>query len=516
MTATTKNLTREDEMTRGRIVADADFVVGDIDRRIFGSFVEHIGRCVYGGIYEPGHPTADRNGFRTDVIELTKELGVTIVRYPGGNFLSGYNWEDGVGPKEARPRRLDLAWFVTETNEFGTNEFMDWCKAAAVEPMFCVNLGSRGADDARRLVEYTNHPGGTQLSDLRRAHGYPDPHAIQFWNLGNEMDGNWQIGHKTAEEYGRAALETAKVMRWVDPNLQLSACGSSYRHMASFGQWEYDVLDICYDAVEYLSLHMYFNNPHDSFASFSSDIDIMDKFIKEVVAICDAVGAKRRSDKRIMLCFDEYNVWYKVQQQDGLKPIPGWPVAPTYNEETYDFQDALVLGGSILTLLNNCDRVKAACLAQLVNVIAPIMTETGGPAWRQTIFYPFADASRLGHGRVLRTVSTSDAFVGKENIQAPYLISSTIYDPETGRLTILALNRHEYEAMDLDVDVRGFAGNMTLAEATELHHEDLKATNTASAPEVVARAPLVGVGIDGSRVTAKLKPTSWNVISLRV
>ena len=203
-------------MTVGRVTVDTSFTVGEIDRRLFGTFVEHIGRCVYGGIFEPGHPDADERGFRRDVLALTRELGVTLVRYPGGNFLSGYNWEDGVGTVERRPRRLDLAWFVTEPNNFGTNEFVDWCRAADVEPLLCVNLGTRGPDDARRLVEYCTHPGGTELAELRRRHGYAEPHGIKLWGLGNEQDGPWQIGEKTAYEYGRIAKETAKLMRWVD------------------------------------------------------------------------------------------------------------------------------------------------------------------------------------------------------------------------------------------------------------------------------------------------------------
>ena len=225
-------------MISTHLIADRDFVLSDLDRRIFGTFVEHMGRCVYTGIFEPGHKTADARGFRQDVLELVRELGPTLVRYPGGNFLSGYHWEDGVGPVAERPTRLDLAWFSTETNRFGTNEFIEWARAAGVEPMLGVNLGTRGPDAARRFVEYCNHPGGSSLSDLRRTHGHAQPHGVKLWCLGNEMDGPWQICRKTAEEYGRAALETAKVMRMVDPTIQLTACGSlqpRHVHLRSLG-----------------------------------------------------------------------------------------------------------------------------------------------------------------------------------------------------------------------------------------------------------------------------------------
>jgi len=350
-------------MTVARVVVDTSFTVGEIDPRLFGSFVEHMGRCVYTGIFEPGHPDADERGFRKDVLALTRELGVTLVRYPGGNFLSGYNWEDGVGPVEKRPRRLELAWLATEPNTFGTNEFMEWCRAADVEPLFCVNLGTRGPDEARRLLEYCNHPAGTELSDLRHRHGYPQPHGIKLWGLGNEQDGPWQIGEKTAYEYGRIAKETAKLMRWVDPAIQLSACGSSGREMSTFAKWEYEVLDQCYEQVDFLSLHQYFTNYDNDTAEFLGAADLMDRYIREIVAVCDAVGAKHRSSKKIMLSFDEYNVWWKARPNGKLKKPDGWPVAPALNEEIYNFEDALVLGGAMIALLNNADRVKIACLS---------------------------------------------------------------------------------------------------------------------------------------------------------
>ena len=380
-----------------------DFAIGTTNPRLFGSFIEHLGRCLYGGIFEPGHPAADARGFRQDVLALIRELAPTVIRYPGGNFVSGYNWEDGVGPIEQRPRRLDLAWMSTETNRFGTNEFIDWCRAAGCEPMLAVNLGTRGADAARRLVEYCNHPSGTALSDLRRSHGWDAPHGVKFWCLGNELDGHWQIAAKTAEEYGRLAVETAKVMKWVDRSLELAVCGSSGRYMPSFGRWEETVLEHTFDHVEYISLHTYLNNYNGDTAAFLASSDLMDSFIEEVVAIADSVAARRRSQKRIMLSFDEWNVWYRTRRNRAARVLPGWPEAPPILEEIYNVEDALAFGGMCISLLNHADRVTAACLAQLVNAIAPIMTETGGPAWRQTIFWPFRHFSRLGRGRVLRT-----------------------------------------------------------------------------------------------------------------
>ncbi|MFD0465889.1 alpha-N-arabinofuranosidase [Microvirga aerilata] len=390
-------------MKEAKVTIDRDFSIAETDPRLFGAFVEHLGRCVYGGIYEPGHPTADERGFRRDVLDLVRELAPTVIRYPGGNFVSGYNWEDGVGPVENRPRRLDLAWMSTEPNTFGTNEFMDWCQAADVEPMMAVNLGTRGPDDARRLLEYCNFPGGTELSDLRRAHGWEKPHNVRFWCLGNEMDGPWQMETKTAWEYGRIAAEAAKLMKWIDPTIELAACGSSSRNMPTFGSWEDTVLEHSFDHVEYISLHTYLNNYADDTPAFLASPDLMDSFIEEVVAIADAVAARRRSPKRIMLSFDEWNVWYRTRRKNEGRVKLGWPVAPPILEEIYNMQDALAFGGACISLLNHADRIKSACLAQLVNAIAPIMTETGGPAWRQSIFYPFKDMSNLGRGTVLQT-----------------------------------------------------------------------------------------------------------------
>lgn len=501
-------------MPSAQVIVDRDFVLSELDRRVFGAFVEHMGRCVYTGIFEPGHPTADQQGFRGDVLELTKELGPTIIRYPGGNFLSGYNWEDGVGPREGRPRRRDLAWFSTETNQFGTNEFVDWCRKAGVEPMLGVNLGTRGPEEARRFLEYCNHAGGSELSELRRAHGYADPHNVKFWCIGNEMDGPWQICHKTAQEYGRAAQEAAKVMRWVDPTVQLAACGSSHRNMKTYGAWEYEVLDHCFDEVDFVSLHTYFRNDDDDLPEYFGVIELMDAFIREVVAICDAVAAKRRSQKRIMLSFDEWNVWYRTHQIEHMRR-PGWPEAPRLIEEVYNAEDALIVGGALIALMNNADRVKCACLAQLANVIGPIMTEPGGAAWRQTIFHPFALAARYGHGRVMQARVNAPAYAARSFPEIPYLYATVVDDPATGNTTIFALNRHLTEPLELEAELRGLGADRQVVEALQVHSPNLKAANTHAAPSTVSPARLGAVTVDGERVRARLEPASWNVIVTR-
>lgn len=501
-------------MLTASIVADTHFTIAAVDRRLFGTFVEHLGRCVYGGIYEPGHPTADTNGFRGDVLELTRELGPTIVRYPGGNFLSGYNWEDGVGPREQRPTKLDLAWASTETNEFGTNEFITWCRTAEIEPMFAVNLGTRGPDEARAFLEYCNHPGGSHYSDLRRAHGYEQPHDIRFWCLGNEMDGPWQICQKTSTEYGRIAQETAKAMRMLDGELVLAACGSSQRAMPTYAAWEHEVLSQCFNQVDFISLHAYFRNDADDIETYFTSLEDLNFFIKEVVAIADTVATQKRSTKKIMLSLDEWNVWYKAHTPSDLKR-PGWPKAPPLLEEIYNFEDALIVGGALIVMLNNADRVKTACLAQLVNVIGAIFTETGGPAWRQTIFHPFAQASRHGHGEVLQLRVQCEGYATTDHPFVPYLMASAVHDRDSGEAVLFLLNRSTDQEMDLQVDLRGLGAALELVSASQLHHPDRKAINSKEAPDEVAPVENPQVSVEGTRLTARLLPLSWNVIRLR-
>jgi len=509
-------------MRQANVLLDGDFAIGDTDPRLFGAFVEHLGRCVYGGIYEPGHATADEKGFRRDVLALVKELGPTIMRYPGGNFVSGYNWEDGVGPVNKRPTKLDLAWFSTEPNTFGTNEFMDWCRVADLEPMLAVNLGTRDGDAARNLVEYCNHPAGSYYADLRRSHGYKEPHQVKFWCLGNEMDGPWQMEHKTATEYGRVAAEAAKMMRWVDASLVLAACGSTARNMPTFGRWDDEVIEHTFELIDFISLHTYLNNYKGDTPAFLASSDVMDFFIEEVVAIADAVAARRRSTKRLMLSFDEWNVWYRTRRTRSDRVKEGWPVAPPILEEVYTMEDALAFGGACISLLNHADRVKCACLAQLVNVIAPIMTETGGPAWRQTIFYPFAQMSKFGRGRVLRTRVECETYAASYYDPrgvidqsfpipaAPYLKLAAVAAND-GSLNLFALNRDLRQPMTVTVDARGF-GNLLVAQALELRDDDLKAVNSKSAPERIKPAPLKGVDSDKGKLRVRLAPASWNLI----
>lgn len=498
-------------MPSARIVIDADYRVGNVDRRLFGSFVEHMGRCVYSGIYEPGHPSADQHGLRSDVVKLVRELGVTTVRYPGGNVVSGYRWEDGVGPRERRPVRLDLAWRSTETNEFGLAEFMEWARAVDVEPMLAINLGTRGVQEALDLLEYCNHPGGTELSDRRVRHGAPEPYAVRMWCLGNEMDGPWQIGHKTAKEYGRLAGESARAMRRLDPTLELVACGSSHGHMPTFGDWEATVLEHCYDDIDYISLHAYYGlhddrTQHDLATFLASGVD-MDAFIDGVVATADHVRAKRHASRPMMLSFDEWNV--------SLPPTPDhepWERAPRIAEGDYTAADAVAVGGLLISLLKHADRVRAASQAQLVNLLGMIRTEPGGPAWRQTIFHPFALAARHARGTVLRLAVSSPEHSTAGYGDVPSVDAVATLDEPTGDIALLAINRHPSSAVDLTIELRGVSDGRP-TEHIVLEAADPGAANTLQDPaRVQPRATALAPDPDVLEIT--LPAASWNVLRM--
>ena len=494
---------------KAKITLAGEFKIGEIDRRMFGSFIEHLGRAVYGGIYEPGHPLADEEGFRKDVIEMINELDVPVVRYPGGNFVSGYNWEDGVGPVDKRTPRLELAWGVTEPNKFGTNEFMSWCKKAKTSAMMAVNLGTRGAEDAKNLVEYCNHKSFSKYSDMRIAHGYKDPWNVKLWCLGNEMDGPWQMCAQPADSYGRKANEAAKLMKWVDPSIETVLCGSSSRGMNTFGDWEATALDIAYDNVDYISLHQYYGNHSKDTASFLAKSLELEDFIYSVICICDFVKAKKRTKKKINLSFDEWNVWY---HSNGA-PFDRWSIAPNQLEDIYNFEDALVVACMLITLLRHADRVKVACLAQLVNVIAPIFTKTGGDAFRQTIFYPFREMSKWARGNAIRPIVECDKYDCKEFTDVPYLETIASYDEENEEIAVFAVNRSMDEKMQLDISLLGFEGYKTVAFES-MDGYGVYEENTFGSEKVNMHANALPEENDKG-VTAELMPLSFNVIRFK-
>ncbi|MWB99849.1 alpha-N-arabinofuranosidase [Agromyces seonyuensis] len=502
-------------MTDARLTVDPHFAIGPINRRLFGSFVEHLGRCVYDGIYEPGHPSADAEGFRQDVIDLVKELGVSAIRYPGGNFVSGFRWEDSVGPKDERPRRLDLAWHSTETNEVGLHEFSSWLEKVDSELMLAVNLGTRGVLEALDLLEYANLPGGTTLSQRRIDNGRTDAFGVKMWCLGNEMDGPWQLGHRSAEDYGKIASQTAKAMRQLDPDVELVVCGSSSAQMPTFGEWERVVLTQTYDDVDYISCHAYYEEKDGDLDSFLASAVNMDRFIESVVATADHVKAVNGSSKTIDISFDEWNVWYldRYHAVDKVEGIDNWPIAPRILEDVYSVADAVVFGNLMISLLKHADRVTSASLAQLVNVIAPIMTEPGGPAWKQTTYFPFAITSRLARGRALELKLDAPTYGTKIYGEVPLVDAVATHDPETGEAAVFLVNRSQTEAVTVSVELVGLEA-VSVRETHLLADDDVYAKNTLAEPERVSTRPNEQVSLEGGLLTVTLPPVSWSAIGL--
>jgi alpha-N-arabinofuranosidase len=500
-------------MLSASVTIDPAFVVGPVRPRTFGSFVEHLGRSVYTGLHDPGHPTADADGFRGDVVELTRELGVSTVRYPGGNFVSGYRWEDGIGPVGQRPRRLDLAWHSTDPNLVGVDEFVRWCARAGVEPMMAVNLGTRGVQEALDLLEYCNVPSGTEWSDRRRANGAEEPYRIKMWCLGNEMDGPWQIGHKTAHEYGRLAAETARAMRMIDPDIELVACGSSGSQMPTFGEWEHTVLTEAYEHVDHISAHAYYWEEDGDLASFLASAVNMDHFVDSVSATADAVRAAGKHTKRIHVSFDEWNVWYQKRAESRPPSGDDWPVAPVLLEDRYNVADAVVVGNLLISLLRHTDRVHAASLAQLVNVIAPIMTEPGGRSWRQTTFHPFALTARHAAGEVLRLAVDAPVQETAKFGPVPVIDAVATHDPETGGVVILAVNRSLTHDVALGVDLRGFPG-LRVTEALTLSNPDHTWSATADDATSVLPRTNTTAKVADDHAHVELPPVSWSILRL--
>jgi alpha-L-arabinofuranosidase len=501
-------------MIRGsaaQIYVDPKRTIAPLDRNLFGSFLEQLGRAIYEGIYDPASKLSDGNGFRRDVMDQIRGLGVPIVRYPGGNFVSGYNWLDGVGPKQDRPQVLDKAWNTVNSNQFGTNEFMTWCKAVGTLPLMGLNLGTGTPEQAAALVEYCNLDKGTEWSELRRKHGYPEPYNVKHWCLGNEMDGPWQIGHMPAMEYGLKAQDAARQMRAVDPTLQLVACGSSGPNMPTYLEWDREVLEQCYDHVDGLSLHRYLGNaPEDTAGDSSKYLALnltMDRQIEETLAVCDMVRGIRRSAKQLWLSFDEWNVWYRTGTGD---PSNGHlPQSPHLLEEVYNLEDALLVGGIVNSLLRHADRVKIACLAQLVNVIAPIMTRQDG-LYLQTIYYPYSWGLAYAHGSVLNVLTESPTYQVTGMGQVPYLdvVGTKAKD---GKVSLFVLNRDLAKAHSVEVNWQGEGPGKVLVSLM-LTGNDLKAVNSFESPRKVVPQELQKPLTVSGRTKFEVPAHSYSVV----
>jgi alpha-L-arabinofuranosidase len=495
-----------DRSLTARVTLDNERTIGAISPLLFGGFAEHMGRCVYQGMYDPGSPQADERGFRRDVQAALREMRISVLRYPGGNMLSGYDWRDGVGPKEQRPRRRELAWQSIETNQFGTNEFIDYCRATDIQPMLGVNLGTGTIADAAALVEYCNAPAGTFYADMRVKHGYAEPHAVQYWCVGNEMDGPWQIGHLEADEYARKAREAAKMMHWQDASLKLVACGSSNTVLPTYPEWDRVVLETCWEHVDYLALHYYAQNYENDTASYLAMSAQFESHLDTLAGLLRYVKSKRRSKHDVFLSWDEWNVWYKDTSGKG-----GWKEAPPLSEEVYNLEDALVVAQWMNVFLRRCDVLKIACLAQIVNTISPLTTTPEG-LLRQTTFYPFVMVSNHAAGQALEPLTIAPQYDTKRYGPMPLLDVSASYDQANDRGAVFIVNRSQHEAVTTDIGWQGAAPRQ-VAAAYQLSGSDPKAVNTFEQPNLIASKQLDGLRVEDRRITLRLPPLSFTVVT---
>lgn len=503
-------------MIKAKMTIDKAFKISKVNEHIYDAFVEHLGRDVYGGVYDPESPVADDMGFRKDLIDVVQSLKIPQVRYPGGNFCSGYQWKDGIGPVENRPKRLDLAFQSMETNRIGINEFQEWAKRARTETMMTVNMGTGSIQEARDLFEYCNFKGGSYWSDLRKAHGHSDPYHIKTWCLGNEMDGEWQVGHFSADLYGQKATETAKLFKWMDPEAEIIMCGTSSPLQPTLGTWDAGVLEHAYEHVDLMDMHIYFKNDMNDTQSYLGSALVFDDYIRSGIAALDYMKVVKKSKKTVNLAFNEWNVWFILEDTDKRSKEELWGPAPSLLEDYFTFEDALVVGDMLISMLKRADRVKTACISQLVNVNAPFMTEVGGSgSFKQTIYYPYMDACLYGRGVALTTPVEVDCYDSRDFGDVPYLSAVSVYDEENERVTLFAINRSVGEEMELKCDMRAFEG-YELEEHIILHDEDPKAHNSLKDPEHVA--PFRGQNtarIEDGRLSALLSAMSWNVIRMK-
>lgn len=490
---------------KAQIYIDTNRVVSSISPLLFSGFVEHMGRAVYEGIYDPASPHADKQGFRKDVLAALRELNYRAMRYPGGNFLSGYRWEDGVGPRDQRPRRRDLAWKSIETNQFGTNEFMEFCKKVNTEPMMAVNMGTGTIQDAANLVEYCNAPLGTKYADLRASHGYREPHAVKYWCVGNEMDGPWQIGHLEADEYGKKAREAAKMMRWHDPSIKLVLCGSSNSAMPTYPEWDRVALEYCWEQVDYHSMHYYALNDDDDTSSYLALAAEFESFVDTLTGVLRYVKAKQRSKHEVYLSWDEWNVWYKDRSGNG-----NWTEAPHLSEEVYNLEDALVVAQWLNVFLRKSDVLKIACLAQIVNVISPITTTREGLLKHPT-YYPIMLFSQLASGAALDVAVKAPCYATAKFGDMPLLDVSASYDEANKTQAVFIVNRSQTDSLTVDLHWQDRAPQ-SINAVHQVAGNDPKEANSFKKPNAITSVSIKAPALNGKGATLVVPPLSFTAI----
>jgi alpha-N-arabinofuranosidase len=461
---------------------DLDRTLGTVDRRIFGGFVEHLGRCVYGGVFEEGSPLSDANGFRRDVLEAAKGLRMPLLRWPGGNFVSGYHWTDGIGPRGARPRRPDLAWNTVEPNHFGTDEFMTYCRELGTDPYLCLNMGTGTLDEALAWVEYCNGTGDTYWADRRRQNGHEEPYAVRYWGLGNEMWGDWQIGSLSAEEYVAKAVRWAKALRRLDPDIVLVSCGQD-----GWSEWDRIVIDGLVKHVDFHSIHIYTGS--DDYWTNVLEPHQVERALQTCQTMIDRARYLQKVDRPVHVAYDEWNVWFAGRAN---------------RDEHYSLADALAVATYLNAFVRQCRSVRIANLAQLVNVIAPIFTDKDG-LFLQTIHHPLRLAAEHTQDVALDvrvdcdTVEYSDAPDAAHRVADlgpfPVLDVSATRDHDRSRVVVSVVNRSLDEPVKATLDI-GDAGPTSRVVARTVTADDVDLRNSFDRPDAVTVIEHIGTATD--------------------
>jgi len=482
-----------------KILVDIRRQIDTIDRNIYGGFLEHLGRCIYGGVYELDSPLSDERGFRKDVISAIRMLKVPNIRYPGGNFVSGYHWIDGIGPKEKRPKKMELAWNTIESNQFGTDEFMEYCKVVDSEPFICVNMGSGTMDEARDWLEYCNGKDDTYFANMRRQNGHAEPYNVKYWGLGNEVSGGWQIGAKDANDYAARALEFAKVMKWTDRSIQLIACGSC-QQIATEMEWNRIVVEKLVDIAEYLSIHMYVSNHDNNYYEYMGTSEHIEKYIRAVKGIIEGAVYESHHGRKMKIAFDEWNATYSPGRDHSL-------------HDRYTLEDALVVAMFLNSFIRHADVVKIANIAQLVNIIPPIYTSPAD-IFLQTIYYPYELYSTQNGTIALDAHCESNKFETKRYGNVPYLDVSATYEPTLGRISINAINRHETDIIPVTIE-NGYGDLLGSGKMFIINGDHIKTINDFADKDRV-KTVSQDISVPDNAFTIELPPHSVSMVQVIV
>ena len=435
------------------IKVDLDRTIGKVDPNIYGAFVEPIRTVVYGTIYDPTSPLADTNGFRKDFVQLIKDLHIPVLRWPGGNYVSGYNWEDGIGPKDQRPARLDLAWHQIDNNQMGTDEYAKFCSLIGAEDFVCINAGLGTLDQARHWIEYCNYPKGTYYSDLRRKYGNEQPFNVKYWSLGNEIDGPWQLGQKNAEDYCKFALEAAKAMRSVDSNVKFVADGASnYRTNNDWIAWNDYVLQHMAGNIDYLSVHRYVREALGGDTSFAGTMSLgldVDRKIDVIHALIEKAMMETGTRRPVYISFDEWSA--------GGATLTG----------------SLMVAQHLNSFIRHADIVKMANITMLSSLVG---TSPDGD-YKNALYQAFSLYCNNARGTALDVYVNSEKYSNRIFTDIPYLDVTAVFNDANKTLVVNVVNRSETAAMAADIMLQSgqYTGSATVKE---VNGESVTAANT--------------------------------------